>query len=90
MIWLMLVAQLVVIDSMPEDSICMERGHFPGGRATTTLIYSEPKYIDLKDETIMITHDPNYVEYLCKRCGKWIQEPMQEKPDTTVIWKRSK
>jgi hypothetical protein len=71
-----------------DSTICAERGHINRGGVRTTLAYCMPKIIDLPDKTIQIYHDTNIRTYICQRCGKTIKEPVQAKPDTTIIWIR--
>ena len=90
MMWLMLITQLVIMPDTPKDSICMERGHINFYMASTTLVYSVPKVIDLPNKTIIITQNSNHIKYICQRCGKLIQEMIEGKPDTVIIWQRRK
>ena len=70
------------------DSVaCDERGHFIG-LGTVTLTYSPPHYIDLPDRTLIIKHDPNSITGVCLRCNKVVTQPVQAKPDTTIIWRK--
>jgi hypothetical protein len=70
-----------------DSTICAERGHIKHITGMTAM-YCPPQIIDLPDRTIRITHDRNIATYICQRCGKTIKEPVQAKPDTTIIWIR--
>ena len=67
--------------------ICAERGHIKGfGTITAMATYDE--YIDFKNKTVRVFHDPNWVEYHCRRCGTFRREAVQQHPDTVVVWRR--
>lgn len=78
------------IDSTTQDSlfdICAERGHIRGfGSITAMATYDE--YIDFKNKTVRVFHDPNWIEYHCRRCGTFRREAVQQHPDTVVVWRR--
>jgi len=78
---------VMAFSQSPED-ICKERGHLLTGLCGVTLMYCPPQIIDLPDKTIKIYWDRNYKRGFCERCGKEIYEPVQEKPDTVIIWQR--
>lgn len=71
-----------------QNKVCEERGHILGNIATVTLMMSYTYYVDLPDRTLAIKVDPNYAIYYCERCGARVEKPVQEKPDTTVIWRK--
>jgi hypothetical protein len=71
-----------------QDGICAIRGHIESGLTGYTLMGWSEQIIDLEDKTIIISHNPNRKTYYCSRCGEAINEPVQEKPDTTIIWRR--
>ena len=73
--------------SCPEI-VCKERGHVEAAGGMTTLVYCHPRTVDLPDKTIKIYWDRNTLTTHCTRCGKIIRRPVQEKPDTVVIWQR--
>lgn len=71
------------------NPLCLERGHVQGrGIVWITLANSAVQTVDLPDRTLRIKYNPNRKNYTCGRCGFKIIEPVQVKPDTTVIWKR--
>jgi hypothetical protein len=71
-----------------ENVTCKERGHLLTSGYGVTEMYCAPKIIDLEDRTIIIYWDQNQRHGFCERCGKEIYEPVQEKPDTVIIWQR--
>ena len=77
-------------DSVTRDSldkICAERGHIIEF-STVTLAYCSPYYIDLPDRTLRIYYDSNIRSGICRRCGRYISQPVMAKPDTVIIWKQ--
>lgn len=86
MSWLIVALMLPIIQ--PAD-VCAMRGHVSTGLANVTCIYGEPWIVDLPDRTLRISHDPNWITYVCARCGQEVREPIQAVPDTVVIWRRA-
>jgi hypothetical protein len=82
--WILFCSTLLVAQT---DKLCEQRGHVRPDVTSVTDMYFPPRYVDLADRTLMITWDQNIVSYTCLRCGEEVREPVQEKPDTTIIWK---
>lgn len=67
---------------------CLERGHALSEAGWVTLAGIIDYTVDLPDRTLRIRYNPNYVSSVCSRCGLEVRQPVQLKPDTTIIWQK--
>lgn len=70
------------------DSICAVRGHIKSRWEGVTLLNCPPRTIDLPDRTIRIYWDRNTRSWTCERCRRTFRTPVQDKPDTVIIWRQ--
>jgi hypothetical protein len=69
------------------DSVCAVRGHIESGLSGVTLLWCPPYTVDLPDRTLKIYWDRNTRSWSCARCKRGFSTPVQEKPDTVIIWR---